>query len=77
MIDLVEKDNTCYGIVCEDAYRERAAILAKDIILATGGIGGLFKNSTNFPHITGDSFALALKHLSLIHILYSTASLYF
>ena len=62
MIDLVEKDNTCYGIVCEDAYGERAAILAKDIILATGGIGGLFKNSTNFPHITGDSFALALKH---------------
>lgn len=62
MIDLIEKNNTCYGIVCEDEYGERAAILAKDIILATGGIGGLFKNSTNFPHITGDSFALALKH---------------
>lgn len=62
MIDLIVKDNTCYGIVCEDEYGERGAILAKDIILATGGIGGLFKNSTNFPHITGDSFALALKH---------------
>ena len=33
-----------------------------DIILATGGIGGLFLNSTNYPHITGDSFALAIKH---------------
>lgn len=62
MIDLIEKDNICYGIVCEDEYGERGAILAKDIILATGGIGGLFKNSTNFPHITGDAFALALKH---------------
>lgn len=62
MIDLIEKDNICYGIVCEDEYVERGAILAKDIILATGGIGGLFKNSTNFPHITGDAFALALKH---------------
>ena len=62
MIDLIVKNNTCYGIVCEDEYGERGAILAKDIILATGGIGGLFKNSTNFPHITGDSFALALKH---------------
>lgn len=62
MIDLIEKDNICYGIVCEDEYGEMGAILAKDIILATGGIGGLFLNSTNYPHITGDSFALALKH---------------
>lgn len=62
MIDIIEKNNTCYGIVCEDEFGERGAILARDIILATGGIGGLFKNSTNFSHITGDSFALALKH---------------
>lgn len=62
MIDFIEKDNICQGIVCEDEYGEMGAILAKDIILATGGIGGLFKNSTNYSHITGDSFALALKH---------------
>ncbi|MGN0530081.1 MAG: L-aspartate oxidase [Eubacterium sp.] len=62
MIDIIEKDNTCYGIVCEDEFGESGAIIAKDIILATGGIGGLFKNSTNFSHITGDSFALALMH---------------
>ena len=62
MIDLIERDNECYGIVCEDEYGEMGAIIANDIILATGGIGGLFLNSTNFPHITGDSFALSLKH---------------
>ncbi|MBO5494411.1 MAG: L-aspartate oxidase [Eubacterium sp.] len=62
MIDLIEKDNICYGIVCEDEYGEMGAVLAKDIILATGGIGGLFLNSTNYPHITGDSFALSLIH---------------
>lgn len=62
MIDIIEKDNTCYGIVCEDEFGESGAIIARDIILATGGIGGLFKNSTNFSHITGDSFALALMH---------------
>ena len=62
MIDLIEKDNVCYGIVCYDEYGEKGAILADNVILATGGIGGLFKNSTNYPHITGDSFALALKH---------------
>lgn len=62
MIDIIEKNNVCQGVVCEDEYGEMGAILAKNIILATGGIGGLFKNSTNYSHITGDSFALALKH---------------
>lgn len=62
MIDFIEKNNICQGIVCEDEYGEMGAIIAKDIILATGGIGGLFLNSTNYPHITGDSFALSLKH---------------
>ena len=62
MIDLIERDNECYGIVCEDEYGEMGAIIADDVILATGGIGGLFLNSTNYPHITGDSFALSLKH---------------
>ncbi|MGN0535282.1 MAG: L-aspartate oxidase [Eubacterium sp.] len=62
MIDFIEQDNVCQGIVCEDEYGEMGAILARDIVLATGGIGGLFLNSTNFPHITGDSFALAIKH---------------
>ncbi len=62
MIDFIEENNICQGIVCEDEFGEMGAILARDIILATGGIGGLFLNSTNFPHITGDSFALALKH---------------
>lgn len=62
MIDLITRDNKCYGIVCEDEFDEMGVITAHDIILATGGIGGLFLNSTNYPHITGDSFALALKH---------------
>ena len=62
MIDLIEKDNVCYGIVCFDEYGEKGAILADNIVLATGGIGGLFKNSTNYPHITGDAFALSIKH---------------
>lgn len=62
MIDLIEKDNVCYGIVCFDEYGEKGAILADNIVLATGGIGGLFKNSTNYSHITGDAFALSIKH---------------
>lgn len=62
MVDFIEKNNVCYGIVCIDEFGEKGAILANDIVLATGGIGGLFLNSTNYPHITGDSFALSIKH---------------
>ena len=40
-------------------------------MLATGGIGGLFKHSTNYSHLTGDALALALKYgIKLQHIDY-------
>ena len=31
-------------------------------LLATGGVGGLYENSTNFRHLTGDALAVALAH---------------
>ena len=62
MIDLIEQDNTCYGIVVEQKDGKTTPLISSAVVLATGGIGGLFTHSTNFPHITGDSFALALKH---------------
>lgn len=61
MMDIIEKNNVCHGIVMKDASCVRACY-AKYVILATGGLGGAFKNSTNFRHISGDSFAIALKH---------------
>ena len=61
MVDIVAKDNECQGIVMKDSTGI-SACYGKSIILATGGIGGVFKNSTNFPHISGDSFAIALRH---------------
>ena len=35
---------------------------ASDVVLATGGIGGLYRHSTNFRHLTGDAIAIAIKH---------------
>lgn len=61
MVDIVAKNNECQGVVMKDATGI-SACFGKSIILATGGLGGVFKNSTNFPHIAGDSFAIALKH---------------
>lgn len=61
MIDFIIKNNRCEGIVVEDQEERKEWLLAKHVILATGGLGGLFIHSTNFRHITGDSFAIALR----------------
>lgn len=62
MVDMVCEDNVCRGIVCKDAGENYYQILADYTLLATGGIGGLFKHSTNFRHLTGDALALAIKY---------------
>ena len=61
MLDFIIEDNVCHGVVIKETDSVRA-VYAKQVVLATGGIGGLFAHSTNFRHITGDSFALALRH---------------
>ena len=38
------------------------AVTARAVVWACGGIGGLYEHSTNFPHLTGDALAIALKH---------------
>lgn len=63
MLDLIIEDNSCKGIVLTDGVNDVTKVVyAREVVLATGGIGGLFTHSTNFRHITGDSFALALRH---------------
>lgn len=62
MIDLICKENTCYGIVAKNKEEKVRAILADYVIFACGGIGGLFEHSTNFSHLTGDALAISLKH---------------
>ncbi len=62
MVDLITENNTCYGIIGFDRGGEYSSITSDYTVLATGGIGGLFKYSTNFPHLTGDSLALSVKY---------------
>lgn len=62
MMDLVMEGNRCTGIVVKTESGQLRQIQAKAVVLATGGMGGLFEHSTNFRHITGDSFAMAAKH---------------
>lgn len=70
MINLIDYNNTCYGIVVK-SNNKVFNINADYTILATGGIGGLFNHSTNYSHIKGDSLNIALnKNIELKDIDY-------
>lgn len=61
LIDLIRNKYKCLGGLCN--YKgEEIQIHANKTILATGGIGGLFTSTTNFPSLTGDGLSIALKN---------------
>lgn len=71
MLDMIEKENTCLGILARTEEGEHLGIQAGYTIFATGGIGGLYQHSTNYPHLTGDALAIAMRHgVELEHIDY-------
>jgi len=71
MVDLIVKNNECRGIIGRAEDGGYSAITADYTVLATGGIGGLFRHSTNYRHLTGDALALSLKYgIKLSHIDY-------
>ncbi len=71
MVDLICQNNLCTGIIGHDKDGIYTSISADYTVLATGGIGGLFRHSTNYRHLTGDALALALKYdIKLQHIDY-------
>lgn len=61
LIDILREYNTCAGGICINNNKQ-INIYAKITILASGGIGGIFKNSTNQRIITGDGIAIALRN---------------
>ena len=79
MTDIIVKDETCVGIEAVRKMEKEAPdgavrteqIFADYTILASGGIGGLYRHSTNFPHLTGDALEIAKKHgIRLEHLDY-------
>lgn len=71
MTDILVKDGKCIGIEAETKESEKVQIYASNTILASGGIGGLYQHSTNFPHLTGDALEIAKKHgIRLEHLDY-------
>lgn len=62
MLDIVADGERCYGAVLQREDGGLVLCKASQVVLATGGIGGLYTHSTNFPHLTGDALAVALRH---------------
>ncbi len=62
MVDIVCENNECFGIIGHDEKGEYSKIMADYTIFATGGIGGLYEHSTNYPHLTGDALAISINH---------------
>lgn len=62
LIDIISENNECFGGVIEHADGTLETVEAEYTVLASGGIGGLYRHSTNFRHLTGDAIAIAIKH---------------
>ena len=61
LTDLIVKNGKCVGGRVRKGDEEYD-IYANFVVLATGGIGGKYKNSTNYRHLTGDAIDLAKKY---------------
>ena len=53
VVDLLIKDGECYGVTVLD-HRESYNLYAKDVIIASGGVGSLYEYHTNAPCISAD-----------------------
>ena len=61
-IDLLTNDeNKCIGIIGHDNHRGSQIIWAANTILATGGAGRLYRETTNPEVATGDGIAMAYR----------------
>ena len=71
MEDIMVAEGKCTGLTAQDSGGNILHIYAKDTVLATGGIGGLYEHSTNFPSLTGDALKVAKEHnVELEHLDY-------
>ncbi|OGA01524.1 MAG: fumarate reductase (quinol) flavoprotein subunit [Betaproteobacteria bacterium RIFCSPLOWO2_02_FULL_64_12] len=61
--DLLVEDGRCQGVVAiEIATGKFVLVQARAVIIATGGVGRVFRENTNGGIVTGDGMALAYRH---------------
>ena len=59
VVDLLIEDGVCCGVSVLD-HRETRNIYARDVIIASGGVGSLYEYHTNAPTISADMQGLCL-----------------
>ncbi len=62
MLDILCSGNVCDGILLSSGSGKLRAAFADNVMWACGGLGGIYDNSTNFSHLTGDALAISLRH---------------
>jgi len=60
-IDLLTHDGRCHGVIVSRDGATPSLVWAKQTILCTGGVGQIYRESTNPPVATGDGFAAAYR----------------
>jgi L-aspartate oxidase len=60
-IDLLTHDGACVGALVQRPKRDRLLIWAKQTLLASGGAGMVYRETTNPPVATGDGMAAAYR----------------
>lgn len=60
-VDLLTHEGHCRGALVWDRRRGASLVWARAVLLATGGAGQLYRESTNPPIATGDGHALAYR----------------
>ncbi|MCR5113355.1 MAG: L-aspartate oxidase [Acholeplasmatales bacterium] len=59
--EIIKKDGKALGVVVINQANEPMAVFGSRTIVATGGLGGIYKNSTNVKFAMGDGIAMAYR----------------
>jgi len=60
-LDLLTLDGVCHGALVWSETHGLMMVRAKQTVLATGGCGRVFRETTNPPDVTGDGLAMAFR----------------
>ncbi len=60
-VEIVVNENSCKGLVALDQDSSPVYLKSNNIMLASGGFGGAFKNTDNPPAVSGEGMILAYR----------------
>ncbi|PAB56916.1 L-aspartate oxidase [Anaeromicrobium sediminis] len=60
-VDIITNENAVCGILTLNEKGQKAIYQSKAVVLATGGVGQVYKNTTNSSVATGDGIAMAYR----------------